>query len=51
MLVVALVAFFVGGYRQRSEQLLLSQTDLKQLQAKDQMSGSATYANAATPER
>jgi septal ring factor EnvC (AmiA/AmiB activator) len=37
MLVVALVAFFAGGYRQRSEQLLSSQTDLKQLQAKDQM--------------
>ena len=37
MLVVALIAFFAGGYRQRSEQLLSSQADLKQLQAKDQM--------------
>jgi hypothetical protein len=37
MLVVALVAFFAGGYRQRSEQLLSSQSDLKQIQAKDQM--------------
>jgi hypothetical protein len=37
MLVVALIAFFAGGYRLRSEQLLTSQTDLKQLQAKDQM--------------
>jgi TolA-binding protein len=37
MLVVTLVAFFAGGYRQRSEQLLSSQTDLKQLQTKDQM--------------
>jgi hypothetical protein len=37
MLVVALVTFFAGGYIQRREQLLLSQTNLKQLQAKDQM--------------
>jgi septal ring factor EnvC (AmiA/AmiB activator) len=37
MLVVALIAFFAGGYIQRSEQLLSSQADLKQLQAKDQM--------------
>ena len=37
MLVVAIIAFFAGGYRQRSEQLLSSQADLKQLQAKDQM--------------
>lgn len=37
ILVVALSAFFAGGYRQRSEQLLSSQADLKQLQAKDQM--------------
>ena len=37
MLVVALIAFFAGGYILRSEQLLSSQTDLKQLPAKDQM--------------
>ncbi len=37
MLVVALIAFFAGGYIQRSAQLLSSQADLKQLQAKDQM--------------
>jgi exonuclease VII large subunit len=37
MLVVALIAFFAGGYIQRSEQLLSSQADSKQLQAKDQM--------------
>lgn len=37
MLVVASIAFFAGGYRQRSEQLLLSQADSKQLQAKEQM--------------
>ena len=37
MLVVALIAFFAGGYSQRSEQLLSSQADLKQLQAKNQM--------------
>ncbi len=37
MLVVALVAFFAGRYIQRSGQLLLSQADSKQLQAKDQM--------------
>ena len=37
MLVVALVAFFAGGYRQRSELSLSSQANLKQLQGKDQM--------------
>jgi uncharacterized membrane-anchored protein YhcB (DUF1043 family) len=37
MLVVALIAFFAGGYIQRSEPLLPSQANLKQLQAKDQM--------------
>ena len=37
MLVVALIAFFAGGYIQRSEQLLSSQANLKQLQARDQM--------------
>lgn len=37
MLVVALIAFFAGGYIQRSRQLLSSQADLKQLQTKDQM--------------
>ena len=37
MLVVALIAFFAGGYIQRSEQLLSSQAGLRQLQAKDQM--------------
>jgi len=37
MLVVALIAFFAGGYIKRSEQLLSSQADSKQLQAKDQM--------------
>jgi hypothetical protein len=37
MLVAALIAFFAGGYIQRSELLLSSQANLKQLQAKDQM--------------
>ncbi len=37
LLVVALMAFFAGGYRQRNELLLSSQTNLKQLQAKDQI--------------
>ena len=37
MLVVALMAFFAGGYLQRSEQSLASQANLKQLQAKEQM--------------
>jgi multidrug efflux pump subunit AcrA (membrane-fusion protein) len=37
MLVVALIAFFAGGYIQRSELSLASQANLKQLQAKDQM--------------
>lgn len=37
LLLVALIAFFAGGYSQRSEQLLSSQANSKQLQAKDQM--------------
>ena len=37
MLVVALIAFFAGGYIQRSELALSSQANLKQLQAKEQM--------------
>lgn len=37
MLVVALIAFFAGGYIQRSQLLQSSQANLKQLQAKDQM--------------
>jgi len=37
MLVMALLAFFAGGYIQRSQVLLLTQANLKQLQAKDQM--------------
>lgn len=37
MLVVALVAFFAGGYIQRSQLLRSSEASLKQLQAKDQM--------------
>ena len=37
MLVVALIAFFTGGYLQRTRLSLSSEVDLKQLQAKDQM--------------
>lgn len=37
LLVVALIAFFAGGYIQRSELSLTSQANLKQLQVKDQM--------------
>jgi hypothetical protein len=37
MLAVALIAFFAGGYLQRSQQSLASQANLKQLQAKEQM--------------
>jgi uncharacterized membrane-anchored protein YhcB (DUF1043 family) len=37
MLVMALIAFFAGGYIQRNQLLLSSQTSLKELQAKDQM--------------
>jgi hypothetical protein len=37
MLVMALVAFFAGGYIQRSQLLLSSQANLKELQAKNQM--------------
>ncbi|MGZ9243458.1 MAG: hypothetical protein ACXW6K_23555 [Candidatus Binatia bacterium] len=37
MLVVALNAFFAGGYRERSEISLSAQANLKQLQGKDQI--------------
>ena len=37
MLVMALIAFFAGGYIQRNQLLLSSQANLKALQAKDQM--------------
>jgi len=37
VLLAALIAFFSGWYVQRSEQLLSSQADSRQLQAKDQM--------------
>jgi hypothetical protein len=37
MLVVALIAFFAGGYIQRSQLLLSSQANSKELRAKDQM--------------
>jgi hypothetical protein len=37
ILVVALIAFFAGGYIQRSQLLQSSQATLKQLRAKDQM--------------
>ncbi|MBM2805450.1 MAG: SH3b protein [Deltaproteobacteria bacterium] len=37
VLVVVLLAFFAGGYIQRSELSLLSQANLKQLQVKDQI--------------
>ena len=37
MLGIALVGFFAGGYVQRSQLLLSSQANLKELQAKDQM--------------
>jgi hypothetical protein len=37
VLVVALIAFFAGRYAQRSQLLLSSQANSKQLQAKDQM--------------
>jgi len=37
MLVVALTAFFAGGFTQRNQLLLSSQANLKQLQVKDQM--------------
>ena len=37
MLVVALLAFYAGGYRQRKELLLASQANQKQLQATDQI--------------
>ena len=37
MLVVALIAFFAGGYMQRSAVSLTSQAHLKELQSKDQM--------------
>ncbi|MGH7809607.1 MAG: SH3 domain-containing protein [Candidatus Binatia bacterium] len=37
LLVVVLLAFFAGGYLQRSEQSAVSQANLKRLQAKDQI--------------
>ena len=37
MLAVALIAFFAGGYKHRTQQSLASQTSLKQLQAKEQI--------------
>jgi hypothetical protein len=37
MLVTALIAFFAGGYIQRSRLSLSTEVDLRQLQAKDQM--------------
>ncbi len=37
MLVVVLLAFFAGGYKQRSELSALSQANLKQLQVKEQI--------------
>jgi hypothetical protein len=37
MLIIALSAFFAGGYMQGSEQSLSSQANLKQLQAKEQI--------------
>ena len=37
VLAMALIGFFAGGYIQRSQLLLLSQANLKELQAKDQM--------------
>jgi hypothetical protein len=37
MLVMALIAFFAGGYMQRSELSLSSEANLRELQAKDQM--------------
>jgi hypothetical protein len=37
ILIVGLVAFFVGGHMQRGQLLLSSQANLKEIQAKDQM--------------
>lgn len=37
MVVVALIAFFTGGYLQRGEMLVSSQANVKELQAKNQM--------------
>jgi Bacterial SH3 domain len=37
LLVLALIAFFAGGYLQRNQDSLSSQANLKQLQAKEQM--------------
>ena len=51
MLVVALVAFFAGGYTQRSQLLLSSDSNLKQLQAKDQIIQSQEAQLAQTRQR
>ena len=51
MLVVALSAFFAGGYIQRRELLLSSQASLKRLQAKDQMIQSQETQLAQTREQ
>ena len=54
MVVAALLAFFAGAYRQRSELSLASQANLKKLQATDQIiqnSGSPACRNAQTIER
>ena len=37
ILIVALRAFFIGGHMQRSQLLLSSQANVKEIQAKDQM--------------
>jgi hypothetical protein len=37
MLVIAVIAFFAGGYKQRAASLLPAQADLSQLQAKEQI--------------
>jgi TolA-binding protein len=37
MLVIAVIAFFAGGYKQRAASLLPTQADLSQLQAKEQI--------------
>jgi hypothetical protein len=51
LLVIALIAFFAGGYIQRSEQSLASQTHLKQLQSKDQMIQSQEAQLAQTRQK
>src|SRR5205807_2999821 len=51
MLVVALVAFFAGGYIQRNQLLVSSQANLKALQAKDQMIQSQEAQLAQTRQK